>query len=73
MAQFLDAWADSQFFIVTTQQPPPPYLHLPEMVNFDYGLGHLPTVAGMPYQEFLTLEDQPQQWDSLTHSPSLAR
>jgi hypothetical protein len=23
-------------------------------------------------QEFLTLQDEPQQWDSLTHSPSLA-
>lgn len=72
MTQFLDAWADSQFFMVATQEPPPQALHLPEMANFDYGLGHLPYVAGMPYDQFLTLEDQPELWASLTLHASTA-
>jgi hypothetical protein len=40
LEQFLDAWRDSDFFLVATNDPAPP--HLPEMAHFDYQLGHLP-------------------------------
>lgn len=60
MDQFLDAWQDSDFFMVATQDPAPSTL--PEMNNFDYDIGHIPFVAGMPYAEFLTYEFQPEQW-----------
>ena len=33
--------------------------HLPEMVHFDYGLGHLPEVANLPYDQFLEFADRP--------------
>jgi hypothetical protein len=61
MDQFVDAWRDSNCFMVATQDPAPP--SLPEMVNFDYGLGHLEEVWGMPYEQFLGLADQPESWD----------
>lgn len=60
MDQFVDAWRDSNCFMVATQDPAPP--HLPEMVHFDYMTGHLPMVWGMPYGDFLGLADQPDSW-----------
>jgi hypothetical protein len=65
--QFLDAWQDSNFFMVTTQEPAP--RHLPEMFNFDYDAGHLEYVNGIPYDQFLELEDQPELWDEMLTSP----
>jgi hypothetical protein len=67
MDKFLDAWQDSNFFMVATQEPAPS--HLPEMFNFDYDAGHLEYVNGMPYDQFLDLEDQPELWDELLTSP----
>lgn len=59
--QFVDAWRDSDFFMVTTQDPAPP--SVPEMVNFDYGLGHIPAVWGLLYDQFFALGDRPDAWD----------
>lgn len=59
--QFLDAWADSNFHMVATREPAPS--HLPEMAHFDYGAGHIPEVAGMPWEEFETFESRPEEWD----------
>lgn len=61
MDQFFDAWRDSNCFMVATQDPAP--ASLPEMANFDYSLGHLDEVWGMPYEQFLGLADQPENWD----------
>ena len=58
MEQFVKAWEGSHFFMVSTQQPTPP--HAPEMVHFDYTSGHIPEVAGIQYDHFVTLEDNPQ-------------
>ncbi|MHB1424409.1 MAG: cysteine peptidase family C39 domain-containing protein [Gemmataceae bacterium] len=65
MEQFLDAWHDSDFFLVATNEPAPP--HLPEMAHFDYQLGHLPEVADLPYDDFLTFSDHPSDWSNLVH------
>jgi hypothetical protein len=40
MSEFLDAWSDSDFFMVATQEPAP--AHLPEMANFNYATGYAP-------------------------------
>lgn len=61
MDQFVDAWRDGNCFMVATQEPAPHWL--PEMANFDYVQGHIPTVWGMPYDNFLGLADQPESWD----------
>lgn len=65
LEQFLDAWRDSDFFLVATNEPAPP--HLPEMAHFDYHLGHLPEVADMPYDQFLSFADHAADWDSVLH------
>ena len=33
------------------------------MVNFDYSLGHIAEVWGLPYDHFLGLADHPEAWD----------
>lgn len=48
--QFMDAWADSKCFMVATDIPAPD--SLPEMANFDYNVGHIDYIAGLPYLEF---------------------
>lgn len=63
LAQFLDAWEESNFNMVSTQEPAPSYL--PEMVNFDYDTGHIPEVAGITWEEFQTFEEQPEAWEDL--------
>lgn len=63
LSQFIDAWEDSNFYMVATQEPAPQWL--PEMVNFPYDQGHIPEIAKMPYEEFVTLEDQPEAWVDL--------
>jgi hypothetical protein len=65
MEQFLDAWRDSDFFLVATNEPAPP--HLPEMVHFDYQLGHVPEIADVPYDDFLTFSDHLSDWCSVVH------
>jgi hypothetical protein len=65
LEQFLDAWRDSDFFLVATNEPAPP--HLPEMAHFDYYLGHLPEVADYPYDEFLTFAEHPSDWSNVVH------
>ena len=51
MAQFLDAWQDSGNFMVTTDSPAP-LAYNPEMINFDYDAGHIPTIGELPYEYF---------------------
>jgi hypothetical protein len=59
---FVDAWKDSNFFMVATENPAPKWL--PEMVHFDYTQGHIDEVFGLPYQQFLNLADNPDSWDA---------
>ncbi|MEN6341167.1 MAG: hypothetical protein ABFC89_01270 [Methanospirillum sp.] len=62
MVQFLDAWKDSDFFMVATEQTAPAWL--PEMANFDYGLGHIPFLGGLDFDRVTELVDQSESWDS---------
>jgi len=55
---FVSAWEDSEFFMVATRDPVPAWA--PEMANFDYEAGHIPSVAGLPYEDFAGLEEQPE-------------
>lgn len=74
MDQFLDAWHDSGNFMVTTDTPAP-LAYNPEMVNFDYVQGHLPSIGQMPYEYFEQhvlsvaqgIESYPQSVDLLHH------
>lgn len=66
MEQFLHAWEGSHFFMVATQDAAP--AHLPEMVHFDYGCGHLESVADMPYDHFVEkYGHDPEAWDHHLH------
>jgi hypothetical protein len=65
MEQFLEAWRGSDFFMVATHDPAP--AHLPEMAHFDYGAGHIPEVAGMPYDQFLEFADHPHAYGDAVH------
>ncbi|MCR5679150.1 MAG: C39 family peptidase [Prevotella sp.] len=49
--QFLDAWHDSSCLYVATDEPAPKEFS-PEMVNFDYDAGHLPSILSVPYEFF---------------------
>jgi len=49
--EFSDAWKDSNCMMVSTSLPAP--ATLPEMQNFDYALGHLPTIGGLDYGKFI--------------------
>lgn len=53
--QFMEAWADSDFFMCSTDIPAPPTA--PGMENFDYLTGHLATVAGMDFAQFQMFND----------------
>ncbi|HKP51298.1 MAG TPA: hypothetical protein VJ183_01455 [Chloroflexia bacterium] len=61
MYQFLDAWKDSEFYMVATRDPAP--AHLPEMAYFPYDAGHIDNVAGLPYDQFLDLQFLPDAWN----------
>ena len=54
--QFLDAWHDSACFMVATNEAPalsyPNGIYNQEMVNFDYSIGHIPTIGNIPYDVF---------------------
>jgi hypothetical protein len=65
MEQFLDAWRGSHFTMVATQDPAP--AHLPEMAHFDYETGHIHEIAGMPYDQFTTYADHPDQFGEIVH------
>lgn len=51
MEQFIDAWKDSNFHMVSTTEPAPIAFN-PEMVNFDYALGHIPEIGNLSYGNF---------------------
>lgn len=53
--QFMDAWADANYYMVSTDIPVPEVV--PGMQNFDYELGHIPSVAGMDYLDFQIFND----------------
>ncbi len=65
MEQFLDAWHGSDFFMVATQAPAP--AHLPEMAHFDYSVGHIADVAGLPYDQFLEYASDPRAYGDAVH------
>lgn len=53
--QFMDAWSDAQCYMVSTDIPVPD--HSVSMVNFDYGLGHIPSIGGLDYADFQIFND----------------
>jgi hypothetical protein len=65
LEQFLEAWRGSDFFMVATQDPAP--AHLPEMAHFDYTVGHIAEVAGLPYDQFLEYADHPGAYADTVH------
>ncbi len=56
--QFIDAWHDSNCFYVATDNAPGQELALPEMAGFDYTVGHIPFVCGMPYDMYVTMQQE---------------
>lgn len=56
IAQFLDAWHDSACFMVATDEAPALSYHNGiynhEMINFDYSIGHIPSIGNIPYDVF---------------------
>lgn len=56
LAQFIDAWQDSCCHMIATDEAPQlaynGVICNPEMVNFDYSLGHIPTIGNIPYDVF---------------------
>ena len=55
LAQFMDAWADTQCYMVSTNLSAPEFAD--GMKNFDYELGHLHDVAGVNYSDFQIFND----------------
>ena len=53
MDQFMEAWSQSNCFMVATTSPPPEERHLDTMAHFDYAEGHVTSVNGVSYYEFL--------------------
>lgn len=54
---------------MATCDPAPP--HLPDMQHSDYEAGHLPRIAGIPFEQFLTLADQPELRQEILHQYTL--
>ena len=52
MQEFLDAWKDSNYFMVATNEPVPMHMNSPEMTYFNYAEGHIPMVGNISYDEF---------------------
>jgi hypothetical protein len=52
IAQFIDAWDDSENLMVATKDSVP-LSHNPEMVNFDYQTGHIDEIGNMSYDFFV--------------------
>jgi len=59
LAQFIQAWQGSDFYMVATDQPAPQ--GTPGMQNFDYSTGHIDQIAGVPYDQFQSLAGQPDR------------
>lgn len=53
--QFMDAWSDSECFMVSTDVSVPETS--PQMANFDYSTGHIEDVGGVDYSEFQVFND----------------
>lgn len=57
MSQFMDAWHDSSCFMVATDEAPQVsysgILTNPEMINFDYDSGHIPSIGNIPYDIYI--------------------
>lgn len=53
--QFMDAWADTQCFMVATDVAAPK--EVKGMEHFDYQSGHIQTVAGVDYSQFQVFND----------------
>lgn len=70
MEQFLEAWRGSDFFMVATQDPAP--AHLPEMAHFDYAVGHIADVGGVPYEQFLGYAGHPAAFADAVHHATVA-
>lgn len=51
LEQFLNAWGDSEFFMVSTKDPVPE--HVPEMIHFDYAFGRLPAIANVTWDDLV--------------------
>lgn len=49
---FIEAWKDSECFMVSTDEPPQPKLDLPELRYFNDKVGHLEKIGELPYEEF---------------------
>ena len=69
MDQFVDAWKDSNCFMVTTKEPAPAWL--PEMKNFDYNLGHIESVGNLSYDDFQTHYATPEHLQGHDFSSAL--
>jgi len=59
--QFVEAWRGSWFFMIATRKSAPRWL--PEMAHFDFSLGHIVSVCGLLYEEFVSLDENPHAWD----------
>lgn len=55
LEQFMDAWADSNCYMVSTAISAPEFAE--GMQNFDQELGHIPYVAGVSYPDFQIFND----------------
>lgn len=55
LEQFMDAWSDSNCFMVSTDVAVPQTS--PQMENFDYNTGHIDDVAGVDYSQFQIFND----------------
>lgn len=53
LLKFLDAWQDSNFFMMSTTEPPCQTFDLPEYANFDYEAGHIPWVGDLSFDTLL--------------------
>ena len=67
IAQFMDAWSDTQCFMVSTDIPAPKFSD--GMENFDQELGHLPQVAGVNYPDFQIFNDISMGLPSMVSMP----
>jgi len=52
MAQFMDAWKDSNCFMVSTQEPAPLEYNQDTMMGFDYKQGHIQSIGNTDYEHF---------------------
>lgn len=58
--EFVFNWRKTNFFMLGTKKIAP--MWLPEMANFDYGLGHTKDVLAISYQRFRAFQKRPEAW-----------